>query len=735
MKSLRARMLVLLLPIAALLFACTGTLIGWVVTAALLDSAHADSVQIAEKNAAEVRSTLQSASEAARAIASAIESLKDSGVTSRRTLMRLFVSEMAAHPNLLTVWAIFEPDAWDRGLGEGEQFVPYVWRTNGEIGSSDSDDAATYAEEVTEDYYTVPKREGKQLFLDPYMDETETGTFVLMTSVCVPLRDRSGRFIGVSGVDIALDTLAEDVKRLSFFRTGSSAVISQSATIVAHPDASLLGKPLSESDPPKGVDAVMRCLSQGVSVSLTLPATAGSGSVYRTVVPIALPLTEQRWAFSVSVSTRELLEKPMRIVLVIAGASLLILAAITVLLILISARITAPLKSITTSFAELSSGDLRKQVRINSADEVGVLSESFNSLTTRLSQMVIGIRDASSKLSAVGTELSSEMVRTSSSLELVTDSIRSVKGQIGLQSSSVLETSSAVEEISANIGGLSSMIGNQSAAVLQSSSSIQQMVANIRSMTQNMEKVSERFRALASASDEGMKRINEANTWAASISNQSETLLEANQLIASFAAQTNLLSMNASIEAAHAGELGKGFAVVADEIRKLAELAAAQSRDTGKGLTMMKDTIASVVDATSTAEKAFERILASVGEVSGLVESVKMAMTEQSAGSSQVLQALGQINSITQEVHTSASEMKSGTGTILMNVTKLRDTSTTVKENMEEITAATEEIETAVKRASDISLQNKECIETVIAEIAKFSTKDTPADGKPAVTP
>jgi methyl-accepting chemotaxis protein len=724
MKSLRARILLSLLPIAVLLFAGTCLLIGWMVTSSLLDEARLSALQSAQTNAEKVSGLLSAASQTAQTIAATVESLRASGVKDRTTLMGIFRDELAAHADLLAAWCVFEPNAWDKGLGAGEQFVPYAWRKEGKVGASDSDGAEEYAAEIAKDYFALPKKENKSLFLDPYKDETEKGTFVLETSACIPLHDPSGNFFGVSGVDISLETLSGLVTEIEHFRTGSSDVVSQSGLIVASRDTDELAKSIQETDSPQGADAITRCLAEGKPVTVTLASSGGAASLFRTIVPIDLADTGQRWALSVSVSTSELYESSTRIVLFIVGASLLIIAALAVFSVFVASRITAPLKTITRSFADLSAGDLRQQVRVVGRDEVGALAESFNSLATKLSSMIAQIRNAATQLSTVGTELASDMGKTASSLAVVTGHVKSVRDRIDVQSESVQETSAAVEQISRNIGGLSGMIGNQSSAVLESSASIQQMVANIRSMSQNMDKVSQRFKALAEASDEGVARIEEANNWAASISSQSETLLEANQLIASFAAQTNLLSMNASIEAAHAGEYGKGFAVVADEIRKLAEQAGAQSRDTTKGLTEMKETINSVVEATATAEKAFEKILASVEEVSGLVDSVKMAMTEQSAGSSQVLQALGQINTITQEVHSSATEMKSGTGTILTQVGRLREIQTEVKDQVEKIAGAADQIDASVRRVSERAAENEQCIRTVVAEIEKFTIKE-----------
>jgi methyl-accepting chemotaxis protein len=715
MRSLRARLVILVLASAVVLFGIALTVIGILVTHSLVDSAHKDAVMSAEREAQTVTTLLSGAAQTAATVGASLEALKAEGVTKRNVLVRLVREQVTAHPDLLACWALFEPDAWDKSRGGGEQFVPYAWRKNGEVGYSESDNADDYAGEIVKDYFALPKRDRKMVFIEPYKDETEKGTFVLETTAAVPLLDSKGRFFGVSGVDVSLDSLSDIVKWFTLFKTGSSMVVSESGMIVASPHRELLAKTVAETEYPEVAEAIKKTLATGETTTLT-------GTVFRAVVPINLTETGQKWAFVVSVPTSEILEGPTRILWIIAVTAALTLAALSVLLVLFTGRVTAPIKAIAASFAQLSTGDLTLKVPVTRKDEVGRLAESFNSLTETLSELIAGVKESAVALTAVGTELSANMGVTSISLAEMTERIEVVKGRISEETGSVMETSSAVEEITRTIASLDGMIQSQAAAVIESSASIQEMVANIRSINDTMESLGGRFQTLLEASAEGKERIRDAKDQATSMATQSETLQETNRLISTIAAQTNQLSLNAAIEAAHAGEAGKGFAVVAGEIRKLAELTAAQSKDTARELTTLRENIAGVVSSTDTAEASFEKILASVEEVSGLVDTVKLALAEQSTGSGQILEALGQINTITQEVQAGGKEMQTGSTTIITEVQRLSDASLAVEASMREISEAAHTISDAAGQVSGLSEENERRIRQVVEGMARFGT-------------
>jgi len=204
---------------------------------------------------------------------------------------------------------------------------------------------------------------------------------------------------------------------------------------------------------------------------------------------------------------------------------------------------------------------------------------------------------------------------------------------------------------------LNGNVSEQAAAVTKSAAAIEEMVANIQSVTSSLTKNADHVRELQSASEVGNKGINEVVADIRGIAAESESLLEINSVMSNIASQTNLLSMNAAIEAAHAGDAGKGFAVVADEIRKLAESSSKQSKTIGTVLKTIKGSIDKITKSAENVLNRFDTIDSGIKTVAEQERGVLNAMEEQKQGSEQVLQAIGQVSDITQRVKDDAQQM------------------------------------------------------------------------------
>ena len=383
-----------------------------------------------------------------------------------------------------------------------------------------------------------------------------------------------------------------------------------------------------------------------------------------------------------------------------------------------------PIRSVTHMLKEISedNGDLTKKIEVKSRDEIGDLAFYFNKTIENIKDLVKEIKGKVNALTNTGYELSVNMSKTSDTVDKISNKFEEMKSLNAEQATRSIEVNKALEYINTNIDIQSKLVDEQSMRVTSSSSAIEEMTANIHSVTQTLHENSKHVSTLAEASELGSLALKNVAQEIREIAHDSEGLMEINSVMNNIASQTNLLSMNAAIEAAHAGEAGKGFAVVADEIRKLAESSGKQSKTTVQMLKKIKTSIDNITKSSDEVLNRFEAIDTGVKTVSSREANILNAMQEQEIGGRQLLEAVSRLTEITDTVQKGSSKIAESGGNLLSETNEFINISGKAIDGMNEIVnGAMKEIKVAVTHVNEMSTENNKNFEDLKLQTEKFN--------------
>jgi len=565
-----------------------------------------------------IKSTIDKSFGVARTLAQSFLILSEQPNKERNNVNEILLNTLKNNADFFNIYSTWEPYAFDKldkkyenaKYHDSSGRIMYYW-IRLDSGNYKYEITSDYNTEGVGDYYLIPKRTKQETMTEPY-EYLVNGKTVLMVSAVIPIVKKE-EFKGIVGIDYGIDFIQKEalaMKTELFKGEAEVIILSAGKSIIANTQNPVrIGQLITKTD--------------SLYYSGMLDQTNDKLNVWRKndslniISRVYFGNTNKAWIIHFKMAESDIMKSANNQLIIYIIVSLLLIAICIVVIVFISNSLSAPIIRLKNSALKISKGHLYVDVKEEGDDEIGQLADSFRMMVQKLHEIIAVIKTSAENINSGSSQLSSSAQQIA---------------------------------VGAN---------EQSASVEQVSASIDQILASIN---QNMENSLHTEKIAINAETgiiDGKKSVEQTIESLRQIEEYISVIKE-------IAAKTDLLAINATIEAAKVGEQGKGFAVVAGEVRKLAE------RSKSAAITIIDLTVKSLKIANHSNE-VLENLIPNIQRTSKLIQEISAAGVEQNSGASQISSAIIQLSSIIQENASTAEEMASGAEEFLSLTTNLID--------------------------------------------------------------
>lgn len=402
----------------------------------------------------------------------------------------------------------------------------------------------------------------------------------------------------------------------------------------------------------------------------------------------------------------------------------LIVSAVVIICALSFSKIIGGIfSSLSANCKKLAKGDFSVEFKDSSIKEASELALAFESVSQSIGNMIEKTKDAVISVENMTESLSDTSNLINSSLDITVDSISQIDNNISIQNNSVSKVNENVLDIVSEMEGFSTEIENQNKLITESVSSIEWMMQNVVTLRENISAASVQVSELVNSSSENKNIISASTEQIRNVKKESEALLQMNNVISAVAGKTNLLAMNAAIEAAHAGDAGKGFAVVADEIRKLAETSAVQAKSSNAYLSSIQAKIDEVADTSNKVDLGFGKTIEYIKEIEMVFARLEKATAEQGDKANEILKSVDEIMNSTNKVKDDTVKISSKTEQTLQECKTLQNVTGNVNSGLESCRKAAQSLQNSSKQILDVVRLANSSVQELNKSVNQFIDK------------